>query len=198
MVLSAMTLTQNGFILWQMCVSGSNFHDAEFLGLKNFWLESLLSGMHVHLISTVEKFLSPLFIIKITVVNWVFFSMKITQCIIKVLIWVKFISEVYLNRWFFLLQIIHISLSFCQFCPMRSSLGLTYWGEKRWIFFSAQIVEIWCASIVGIMTLVLFILVLIPVCQKRGCMTIFSALWRPTWIIYHYLIWWATKASIFY
>ena len=196
MVLCPMALTQNRFILWQVCISGSNFHDAEFLGLKDFWLESLLSGMHVHLISAIEKFLCPLFVIKITVVNRVFFSMKVTRCVIKILIWVKFISEVYLNRWLFLLQI-HISISFYQFCPLRSSLSLAYWGEKWWIFVSAQIVEIWCASIVGVMTLVLFILILIPVRQKRGSSAIYSAVWRPTRIINHYLVSRAAKASIF-
>ena len=180
-----------------MCVFRSDFHDAQFLWLKNFWLESLLSGMHVHLISAIEKFLSPLFVIEITVVNRVFFIMKVTRCVIKILIWVKLISEIYLNRWLFLLQI-HISISFYQFCLLRGSLSLTYWGEEWWIFFSTQIVEIWCASIIGVMTLVFFILILISVCQKRSSTALKSTIWRPTRIINHYLISNTTKASIFY
>ena len=135
-----------------------------------------------------NKFRCFLFVIKISVIDWVFFVVKILRSI-----WIKFIAKIYLN-W---------SL-FCFHAVIKFSLG-TLWMQlnrsNRWLnihcwsleraslqFCLLNFVKMMTAPVVGVHVFVSFVLVLMTICQEWSLAARRNTCTRPTWLVYHYLI----------
>ena len=191
MILCTVTLPKDCFVLRQMrVIFWSNFHYTHFFGLKYFGFQGLLGRMHIHLVVTSKKFLSSLFVFKVTIINRVLFLMKMTSCvIIEITVGVKLVAEVYLCRWLFLFQT--QGVSFNQFAPMRGCLSFTDRCQKRrGSLICTLLLETRSTSIIWVLFLIFFILILISVCKERCLSAVIQRcfLWWTTRIIYHNIV----------